>query len=328
MRFETLLIGALVVALATGPSAEAATFTVNDRTDRTDADPADGICDADLATPGEQCTLRAAVQQANAKADTDSIILPAGKYRLTLRGPQEDVAAAGDLDITSTVIIMGAGAASTVVEGRKAKDRVFEIRGDATISGITIRKGRALTDSTGGGGIRNHGHLTLTDAVVTRCMSTDDGGGMDVRGGTVTLRNVVFLRNRSGDDAGGIDVDGGTAELTNVVFTRNRAHDEGGGLENSGAVVTLTQCRFEGNRAQTDGGAISNEEGGAMSLSGCFVGGNRAKTGGGISTADTALGPNTTMVRDTTFVKNRTRNCIGVLTSLGGNVDSDGSCGF
>jgi CSLREA domain-containing protein len=43
----------------------AATFTVTATADRTDADPADDLCDSDLATPGEQCTLRAAVQQAN-----------------------------------------------------------------------------------------------------------------------------------------------------------------------------------------------------------------------------------------------------------------------
>jgi hypothetical protein len=328
MKFETLVMSALAVTLATALPAPSATFTVNDRTDRTDASLADDLCDADAATPGEQCTLRAAIQQANAHADTDTIILPAGKYRLTLRGSQEDAAASGDLDITSTVIITGAGAASTVVDGRRAKDRVFEIRGNATISGITIRNGRALKGSTGGGGIRNHGHLTLTDAVVSGCRSIDDGGGMDVRGGLATLQNVVFSHNRSGDDAGGMDVDGGMADLTSVVFIGNRAHDEGGAFENSGAVVSLTQCRFEGNRAPTDAGAISNEQGGTMSLTGCVLTGNRSRMGGAINTADAALGANTTLVRDTTFAKNRKRNCVGTLTSLGGNVDSDGSCGF
>jgi len=303
----------------------AATFTVNETADLADADPSDGACDIDLATLGEQCTLRAAIQQANVDADLDTIMLPSGTYRLTRRGGDEDEAAIGDLDIGSSVVITGAGPKATIVDGRKARDRVFEIRGDATISGVTIRRGKAAAGSTGGGGIRNHGTLTLTDSVVTRCRGADDVGGIDVRGGHVILRDVVVSHNRSGDDGGGIDVDGGVVELTRVLIQRNRATDEGGGLENSGAVVMLTDCRIMGNKARTDGGGLVNEDGGTMVLSGCVIAGNRAKTGGGIDTADVVLGPNSTTVGNTTIAKNRRGDCNGPLTSLGGNA---GSCSF
>jgi len=148
---------ALVLALLVSVPVVAATFTVNATDDRIDADPSDGACDADLATAGEQCTLRAALQQANVNADLDAIMLPAGTYRLTRRGGDEDEAATGDLDITSSVVITGAGAKTTIVDGRKARDRVFEIRGDATLSAITVQRGRAAPGSTGGGGIRTTG---------------------------------------------------------------------------------------------------------------------------------------------------------------------------
>ncbi|HYP50519.1 MAG TPA: hypothetical protein VEQ34_06220, partial [Pyrinomonadaceae bacterium] len=59
------------------PSAETAspqqTFTVNRTDDAADANTADNICDVDLATSGQQCTLRAAVAQSNATAGTDII---------------------------------------------------------------------------------------------------------------------------------------------------------------------------------------------------------------------------------------------------------------
>src|SRR5438477_386498 len=61
--------GCLLLVLAClGPSASAlaATFTLNAVDERRDAAPGDGSCDADPAAPGEQCTLRAAVQEANA----------------------------------------------------------------------------------------------------------------------------------------------------------------------------------------------------------------------------------------------------------------------
>ena len=105
--------------------ARATTFTVARRTMPPTPNPVDGACDAG----GGRCTLRAAVQQANVSADADTIVLPAGTYRLTLRGSEENASATGDLDIASDMTIVGAGPTSTIIDGHKAKDRVFEILG-------------------------------------------------------------------------------------------------------------------------------------------------------------------------------------------------------
>jgi len=319
----TSIIVLTIASTAFWAPARAATFTVNVTDDGVDADPTDGLCDAG----GGRCTLRAAVQQANVTVDADTIILPVGLYRLTLRG-EDDVAASGDLDIASDVTIEGAGPISTIIDGRKAKDRIFEILGNATIRGVTLRGGRVNRKTTGGGAIRNHDNLVLENAVITRCKALDDGGAIDMRGGHMTLRDVVIRGNKAGDDAGGLDIEGGIAELTRVLIERNRAGDETGGLENSGATVFLTDSQVMRNRARSSGGGLTNEDGGTMWLSGCVVAGNRAKVGGGLSTFDVALGQNTTMVRDTSITQNRRRNCRGTLTSLGGNADDDASCGF
>src|ERR1041384_5219381 len=92
-------------------SAVGATFTVDSTTDAVDANPGDGHC----ATAAAQCTLRAAVQEANATAGTNTIMLPAGTYRLKLAGAVEDAAATGDLDLHGNVSIIGAGPATTIV---------------------------------------------------------------------------------------------------------------------------------------------------------------------------------------------------------------------
>jgi hypothetical protein len=318
---------ALLLVLLVAAPARGATFAVNTTVDRADADLADGTCDADPLTPGEQCTLRAAIQQSNATPEPDTVTVPAGTYRLTIRGHDENAAATGDLDVTGVLTLVGAGAALTVVDGKKARDRVFELRGDATLSGLTVQRGKTPKGSVGGGGIQNHGRLTLTDAIVTRCRGTDDAGGIDVRGGHAILRDVVVSRNRSTDDGGGIDIDGGILELTRVVIERNRARDEGGGLENSGAVVMLTDCRIVKNRARSGGGLV-NEDGGTMAISGCVIERNRAKRGGALDTADTVHGANTTTISGTTITHNRRKACAGSLTSLGGNADDDGTCQF
>ncbi len=51
-------------------SAPTVTLTVNDTTDLSDVTPGDGICDTTSATPGSQCSLRAAIEELNAQGAT------------------------------------------------------------------------------------------------------------------------------------------------------------------------------------------------------------------------------------------------------------------
>ena len=71
-RLSILNVGTL--ALAFGLAIEAnvargATFTVNSPADTVDANPGDGVC----ADAGGNCTLRAAIEEANALVGTDTI---------------------------------------------------------------------------------------------------------------------------------------------------------------------------------------------------------------------------------------------------------------
>src|SRR5215210_6305550 len=65
-----LLLALLVVA---GPALSApTTFTVNSTDDSGDA-ALDETCDSDTSAQGDQCTLRAAIQEANNTSDADTI---------------------------------------------------------------------------------------------------------------------------------------------------------------------------------------------------------------------------------------------------------------
>ena len=93
-----------------------ATLTVNSTDDAVDIDPGDGICEI---SDGGPCTLRAAIQEANALANVggaDRIDVPAGVYRLTLDGIDDQQANTGDLDITEDLILQGAGPNETVID--------------------------------------------------------------------------------------------------------------------------------------------------------------------------------------------------------------------
>src|SRR5712692_6974704 len=71
-------------------AAHAATFTVNSFADGVDAVPGDGCCSTAAGVCAGVCTLRAAIQEANARGGADTIVLPGGTYALTVLGAGED----------------------------------------------------------------------------------------------------------------------------------------------------------------------------------------------------------------------------------------------
>src|SRR4051794_27409607 len=84
----------------------------------------------DLASCTEFISLRCAINNANATPGADTVHVPAGDYQLTINGNGEDAGQTGDLDITESVTIAGAGAGSTTVHatptGLTPGDRIFD----------------------------------------------------------------------------------------------------------------------------------------------------------------------------------------------------------
>src|SRR5690242_8601464 len=191
----------LVALLAFLRVAHADTFTINSTTDVADPDPMNApVC----ATAGS-CTLRAAIQDANAHVGDDTIVVPAGNYLLSIPPGTEATtdltAAVGDLDITDNVTITGAGSGLVTVDGGGAY-RVFHIAASQTVtmSGLTIRDGA----DQAGGGIFAVGNVTLNDVVVTENSASGAGGGGIHGGGALTLMDSTVSGNNSTDQGGGI----------------------------------------------------------------------------------------------------------------------------
>src|SRR3954471_18970325 len=115
---------ACAVALFATAAAQAATFTVNSTVDEPDASIGDGTCAAD---PSGGCTLRAAIDEANASPDPDTIQLQAERYTITRTGTGEDFNGHGDFDVTANGALTIKGASSdprdTVVSAN-GEDRV------------------------------------------------------------------------------------------------------------------------------------------------------------------------------------------------------------
>ena len=220
--FLTVMMTATLLMVAS--PAWATTFTVNSTADL-DQSPNEPGCFTGRLVPGgdislvRECTLRAAIQQANALHGTSDNIDFASWLNGTITLTQGLLTIANDTsgpDLT----IEGPGGSGLTVSGINT-DRVFLIDSgsDVTINRLTISGG-----SKGfGGGILNNGTLTLTNATVSGNTAELAGGGI-FNGGTLTVRNSTVSANTAGVD-GGIHTEGGvgTAKLTNTIVARNVA---------------------------------------------------------------------------------------------------------
>lgn len=298
--------------------------------------PGDAVCDADPDTPGLQITLRAAVMFANEQPGPDEIVLPEGVFKLTLAGLGD--ASIGDLDVTDDLLIRGvaadpeAGSAGTVVDAAKAKDRVFDVQGEAQLElvGLTLRKGRVTGTQANGGLIRVASSLVLDRVVLRNGRAEGAGGALHVASTAQALvaRDVLFFKNLAGEDGGGLSLEGGVATLERATFQRNTSKDEGGALRVDAALANLINCTLSGNSAKVEGGAIRISGAGVLSAVNCTLAGNAGKGTTGISVQFDGASGSSALLRNTLLDNKGKRNGDGPVASLGGNLDSGTSCGF
>lgn len=293
-RLVAVLVTATFASVAT---AYGSTFTVNSTTDAVDATPGDGIC----ASAGGACTLRAAVQEANAHAGADVISLPAGVYLLTLFGSGEDLAATGDLDVSEALEVDGASADTTIIDGLNA-DRIFQTAAALTLHDVTLRNGNA--GSTPGGAVYASGgdgtylrarfehniglpggaiaqanaNLTITDSSFAANASSSDGAGFVLAGtGALSITNTTFMSNFAlGNGGGFLSVASGAVSLTNVTVSHNSAATGAGMLASSFATFTASGCTADDNLASAAGGGLMAVGSGNVSVSNATVTGNAA----------------------------------------------------
>ncbi|MFQ6023537.1 MAG: DUF4347 domain-containing protein, partial [Acidiferrobacterales bacterium] len=232
-------------------------------------------------------SLREAIIAVNAGAGGDTIVLPPGTYTLSITGSGEDAAATGDLDILKDVTITGEDAATTVIDAAGI-DGVLDVQaGITTISGVSITGGSKLL----GAGIdtQSAATLNLTDVEIRDNNSTDDGGAIYMLGAS-NLDRVTFANNTASNDGGAIYFRGaGPAVLTNVTFSGNSA-TRGGAVYNFQTDVTLINNTIVLNSSGIDG-----------------------QGGGAVTKIQNSI------------LDNIGANSVVTLTSLGSNIDSDGT---
>jgi len=285
------LVAGLGLSIRPLPAAAATlTFQVTATADAPDASPGDGIC-ADAAG---QCTLRAAVQEADAQPSGSAItiVVPAGTVPLKL----------GVLSLTAnTITIQGASGGTTTVDGRNAS-QVFNIgpAASVTLGQLAIIHGNASL----GGGIQNAGTLTVTNSTVTTSIASNGGGIYNQQGATLALAGTTVSGNVAGRDGGGIANNGGTVQLSLTTVSGNKASQAGGGIVNFFGTVSVSQSTIAGNAAtgrnSEGGGGIANGDG-TLTVDKSTISGNSTSGGTGGSAIFNIL---TTSVSNSTISGN------------------------
>lgn len=298
LRKSVASAGLAILAILAGSasSARADTITVTTNND-------------EFSVDGD-CALREAIQSANndmafdacdAGNGDDTIIIPADVYGLKLGGSGEDANLTGDLDITSNIVLQGAGATDSQLF-TMASDRLIQVHAGAVVeirdmemfNGTAPQGADDMTmmgtggDGEHGGAIANSGTLLVADCAFSN-NSAGRGGNGDVGGvggsggavwsdGALTVQTSTFSGNTGGQ--------GGASGPISMLIGGQGGH--GGAIFSSGTLVidrvTVSMNRGgNGGMGNTVGlggaGGGLYQMGGSLLVSASTLSGNATGTG-------------------------------------------------
>lgn len=255
--------------------------------DRTDDAPGATAC----TVAASDCSLRGAIIAANADVTATAVIInlqPATTYNLTLPNTtQENAAATGDLDITTTLhtVTIAGGGSSTIIDAAgltsgSLHDRAFQITGSGVtviFQDLTVRNGQAADDGASGASTNPTAqNSTRAGGGILNGAGIDINGVAVNGGGSVTLDNVTIqscqvlgkgdsvLNDHTTLDAwgGGFASLGTTSNviITDSTLTGNSALGGNGGNFNNGAGSSVRggSIYFAGGTLNVDGSRIDN----------------------------------------------------------------------
>ena len=262
-------------------------------------------------------SLRSAIMAADAHGGSNTIVVPAGTYTLTIPGANEDASATGDLDLKGKITIKGASTTGTIIDGDQL-DRVFQVLdGTVSISKLTIQDGRA---AQGAGILNSGGKVTLSSVQITNNVAIGANGanGAGGSGGGAIGGNGAGGAAGGAAEGGGILNAAGSLSLLNSTVTSNLALGGNGGSGGMGG--------FGGG---VIGAAGANGQGGVGGNGGAGGGGGAGLGGGVFNSPGAQLSINgTTISMNTAFGGAGGQGGSGFLGSGGnGGADMSGKAG-
>ena len=255
-------------------------FTVNTVSDDGDHNPGDGVCGT--GPSATYCSLRAAIEEANASGIETDVSVPTTAVIYVTSGP---------LVVEADISINGLGMDTTVISNGLF-NQVFEVEpaGDLSLSNLEVKLG--WTTGSGGNISVDRGSLSLQSCRVTGGLAAGHGGGiMLYSGASAIIISSVISGNETNGSGGAIYAvaTSGTPSLQ-IISSRlqdNEAGGGGGAVYMTDGTLVIDESELTGNTAEVDGGGIAlvktlNAWNGTLSITATTVSDNSGRNGGGL----------------------------------------------
>jgi hypothetical protein len=288
-RLPAVFAVLLAVLAAGSAQAAAKTYLVS-----TPADTEPAAANPTCAAP---CSLRQAIQDANAAGEPEDIVdLEPGKYAL----------------VHGSLLLLPKSGVEKIV-GLAARAAEVEIKGENTpnsASVLSIGAPAAVPE------------VEIATVKITESHSHTPGGAINISSAKVALTDVAVEGNVAQEAGGGIEMAAGRLSVADTVIAGNTVEGTpgtGGGIDVKAGSVVLANDTLAGNTAPGQGGGIYNA--GELRVNGATIAGNEAAAGGGLA------GSKPAELVNTILALNGHKDCAIELTDpLGHNLADDGTC--
>jgi CSLREA domain-containing protein len=298
-RMIRALVAAAAVAIVAGCVPPAGGLIVNSTGDAGDSSPGDTKCRT--AASATECTLRAAIEEANAWAGANTItfLLPVGD--LTIQPPTALPVITGELTIDGTtqpgytgdpiVIIDGSDLTTPLTNGLETADgSEVTLRGlqvvHATKHGIYTKGPMRLEHILAGFNMRSG--LTIFGDPDPIAVTIDDSEFSDNTGAGINAANadltITHLR-ATNNHFGGMALADGHLTMSASLIMDNNTPAAGGGISVLGDVhASLSTSDIYNNQATDVGGGVffQGDKEAELSFWHCTLSGNASAQGGGL----------------------------------------------
>jgi CSLREA domain-containing protein len=281
------------------------------------------------------CSLREAVEAANAGADYGGCVYD-GRRIISLQAGTYTVDHGMLPSITEDITINGISPTETIIQSSDcnpvtdicSQDYIlFYIAGiprSLTLNNLTIRHAQSH-DKNGSAIYNNGGTLIISNSVITANRSEKGGAILNNNYATLSITNSTFSSNTATSAylGGAIyNTSNSTVTIIKSTFSGNKALC-GGAIFNEGT-LGITNSTFSGNEADQDGGAIYNKD--VVSIThGTFSGNAAVSQGAGIYNGGGTLNFSNTIIANP-ISGDDCRNNLGTIGINHNNLVEDGSC--
>ncbi|KWW33462.1 MAG: S-layer protein [bacterium F083] len=204
-------------------------------------------------------------------------------------GSYKSVKMTADIQLGSHLVIENGKNVTLDLNGKKLSRSLADYVDDGNV--VRVETGGQLTvkDSSGndsgqitggkainGGGICNHGTLTIEGGTITGCSASTNGGAI-YNAGTLNISGGAITYNKASSQGGGI-WSKGTLTLSGGTVSHNEAPSTGG-IDNTGT-MTMSEGTVSNNKSTMwGGGGIANHH--TMTISGGKITSNETVAEGG-----------------------------------------------